>query len=908
MSWRRQLSLIRGLFFRGKQASDLEEEIRVHVEMEEQENLESGLSPRDARAAALRSFGNTTRAQETSVEMWRWHWFESLLQDIRYALRLLRRSPGFAVTMILILAAGIGANTAIFSLMNAVMLKSLPVQEPERLVLFGDAGSSGSTDDFPSEPMSLFSHPFYRDIRQRNTVFSDVAAVLSIPLRSYGKLEGDDRLEPLTLHLVSDRYFSMLGVNPVLGVTFAGDDNEAEGSQPIAVASYSWWKTRYGGEPSVIGTKITIGVTVYTIVGVAPPEFFGTTVGESPDLWIPLTMQRQLSPGWHGLNDPMFQSLYILARLGPGVNMEQAEAHANVLYRQSLRDYVGPQPSKQRVEDIQRAQICLTPAANGISDLRRHFSNSLLVLMAVVALVLLIACANIANLLLARSRARQRETAIRMALGAGRARLIRQLVTECVLLGGLGGALGIALAVLADKVLILMVSGGSEPIPLNVTIDGHVLIFTLMVSVVTALLFGLAPALRATRLDVELALKDGRGSTSSRERSPLARSLVIVQVGLSLALLTAAGLFLRSLRNLTKVDTGFEGNHVLTFELHEAPLGYQEDGRLEALYQQIEERVSVLPGVRAAGISFFTFNQGGWTDEVWTQDGTTTVGSGRTVWHNVVGPGYFNAMGIPLVAGRFFGPQDSAGSPKVEIINEEMARTLFPGVSPIGRRFGLKAPDHSGDFEVIGVVKDAKQTSLWEKPKMADYFPHSQRIQYLPNLVVRSSADFASTEAAVRRTIHEIDPNLPVSAATTLARQVDRSLAREKMIARLSEFFAALAVFLACVGIYGLMSYAVSRRANEIGVRMALGATPGRVLRLILREIFLLVALGLALGSAVVLASQRLVSGLLFQVVPTEARSILAAMLLLLATAMLSGYLPARRASSIDPVIALRNE
>ena len=908
MSWRRQWWRLREWFHRDWRDHDLEEEMRAHVEMEEQENLESGLSPQEAHSAAMRRFGNMTLAREESARMWTWRWLENLLQDARGTFRLFRRSPGFCVATILILALGIGANTAVFSLMDAVMLKSLPVQEPGQLVLFGDKSATGSTNDFPRDAASLFSYPFYREVRQKNSVFTDVAAVLSIPLAPYGKMEGSTNPEPFKVQLVCGSYFSMLGVNPILGRALNDQDDLVAGGSPVAVASYSWWKRRLGNDPSALGTKITISETVYTVIGIAPPEFFGTTVGESPDLWIPLAMEAQLSPGWNGLNNNLFQSLYIIARLKSGVSTAEAEANTNLLFKQALRDYAGTQPSKENLEDIQHARIDLTSAASGLSDLRRRFSTSLQVLMAVVALVLLIACANIANLLLARSRVRQRETAIRMAIGAGRSRLIRQFVTESLVLGTIGGMIGVGLAMLGDKLLLAMVSGGPEPVPLSVNIDGRVLGFTLGVSLLTALLFGVVPAIRGTRLDLQRSLKDGRAFTSDRTRNSLAQWLIVVQVALSLILLVGAGLFLRSLKNLSHVNTGFDANQVLTFTISESSAGYKEDGRLEALHKELEERVIRLPGVRAASVSFFTFNEGGWTDPVWTDNNTTTTTTGDSIWHNVVGADYFQAMGIPLLAGRSFGPQDTTSSQKVAIISQNMARTLFPGMSAIGRHFGIEGPTHRNDFEVIGVAGDAKHTSLREPPKMADYFPHSQQIQYLPNFVVRSSADFGSTASAVRRTIREIDGNLPVSVAATLADQVDHSLAREKMIARLCEFFAAIAVFLACVGIYGLMSYAVNRRTSEIGLRMALGATQGGMRWLIVREILVMVAIGLAVGSALALTGGRLLTSLLFGIAPTDGMTIIVAMAVLLSTAVLAGYLPARRASSIDPMIALRYE
>src|SRR6266700_1356626 len=539
----------------------------------------------------------------------------NLLQDLKYALRMLRRSPGFTAVAVLSLALGIGANTAIFSLLNAVLLRELPVQNLSQLVLFGTGRPAGSTDGCCAT--DLYSYLFYREMRQKNQVFSDTSAMLSLLFGGmHGAVGGSASLEPMNVQLVSGRYFPMLGVKPILGRAFTQAEDEPAGGHPVAMVSYSWWKRGFNRDPAVVGKTVKLGSTIYTIIGVAPPEFFGTKVGESPDLWIPLSMDEQVSPGWNGLDNKWFQSLYILARLKPGVTVAQAEANVNLLARQIWHEYVGPVLSKQQQEDLQHAQIQLTPAARGLSRLRFQFSRPLQILMAVVGLVLLIACANIANLLLARATTRQREIAVRLALGAGRTRLIRQMLTESLLLALLGGALGVMFASWASEALLAMVSAGPERLPLNVAPDARVLAFTLLLSLGTALLFGIAPALRATRVDLSPSLKEGRGMAAVASRSPLAKALIVSQVALSLVLLIGAGLFLRSLVNLASVDAGFNKENVLLFAIDPVDVGYKEDARLVNLYQQIEQRVSAQPGVRAASVSFFTFSQGLWTDPV----------------------------------------------------------------------------------------------------------------------------------------------------------------------------------------------------------------------------------------------------------------------------------------------------
>jgi cell division protein FtsX len=515
------------------------------------------------------------------------------------------------------------------------------------------------------------------------------------------------------------------------------------------------------------------------------------------------------------------------------------------------------------------------------------FSEPLRILMAVVGLVLLIACANIANLLLARSTARARELAVRQALGAGRSRLIRQWLTESLMLALAGGALGIAFASAASRLLLRMVSDGRTALSLNVGLDMRLLLFTLMVTLATALLFGTIPAFRATRVQVTDSLKQGRGQTGGSSKGPLARALVVLQVALSLVLLVGAGLFVRALMNLNNVDTGFNKENVIRLRVDPSSAGYKEDTRLENLYRQIEQRVSAIPGVRAASFSIFTFNEGTWNNSVWVQgypEGHRDV----AVHHNAVGDGYFAAMGIPVLAGR--------------------TRTLFPAGSPIGKHYGRGGADHAGDIEVIGVVKDVKYNSLDEPAQPGDYLPYSQNVRYLNDFEVRYSGDSAAMVAAIRQAIHDVDFTLPVSDVTTLDEQVARSVTTQRLVAQLSSFFGVLAMFLSCIGIYGLMSYVVSRRTNEIGVRMALGAKPVDVLWLVMRESLLLVAAGTAIGVPVALAAQRLVASMLFGLRPNEPVTLVGGVGLLLLVAALAGYLPARRASRIDPMISLRYE
>jgi predicted permease len=584
--------------------------------------------------------------------------------------------------------------------------------------------------------------------------------------------------------------------------------------------------------------------------------------------------------------------------------MAQATTSVSLLFQQILRHLRGSL-SQDDAKALKEKRIPLTPMATGLSGLRREFSDPLKILMGIAGLVLLIACANIANLLLARSSARTREFAVRQALGAGRGRLVRQLLTESMMLALAGGALGVAFAAVASRLLLRLVSGGPEAVPLNLAIDSRMLLFTLAVTLVTALLFGTIPAMRATRLELTQSLKDRQGAATVRGKGLLAKSLIISQVAFSLLLVVAAGLFLRSLVNLTRVDLGFDKQNVLFLHLDESSAGYKDDEpRIYALYGQITERVNALPGVHGAGFSSFVFHEGSWNGSVMVPGAEKSPDV--DVKHNVITTGYFSALHIPLLAGRNFGPQDTATSQKVAIISERMARTMFPKGNPIGRHYTLGG--NNDETEVIGIVKDVKFGSLQEDPETLDYVPATQHPMYLGDFVVRYTGDFSSVSSAVRQTIHEIDHTLPITNVTTLDEWVARSITDQRVVAQLSTFFGLLAIFLSAIGIYGLMSYVVSRRTNEIGIRMALGAERMHVRWLVMREVLMLVAAGIAIGVPAALLSSKLVASMLFGLSATDAASMLAAIAVMLAIAALAGYLPARRASRIDPMVALRYE
>jgi len=895
---RRRLAM---LTHRGRFQRDLDEEMRLHLDIRTEQQIASGCAPEEAHRLARRRFGNMTQMKEKSQMTWGWDWLETLLQDVNYGLRSMLRTPAITLVALISLALGIGANTAIFSFLDAVMLRSLPVRDPQQLVKLGVEDPGGITDAFVNT--ELFSNPFYRQFQDENSVFSETAAEFSMTNEVHGFLDGRPESQLIRVHAVSGNYFDTLGVGAQIGRTIIDSDDSSKGSHPVLVISDGFWNRAFGADPAILTHKIRLGNVIYAIVGVAQPQFFGTKVGEAPDAWAPLSMEDVIPPGWGKYDDDRHKALYVFGRLKPGVTMEQATANTNLLFPQILRGFTNAEPTQEDLTKLAHRHVELKSLARGISDLRGTYSEPLIVLMAVVGLVLLIACANIANLLLARSTARARELVVRQALGASRTRIMRQLLTESLLLALTGGALGIGLAAIANRLLLSMISQGSDTVPLDVSLNLRLMTFTFAVAVSTAILFGTVPALRATRLQLVENLKGGRGVSTTVGRSSLAKILVISQVALSLVLTVAASLFLRTLVNLNRVDAGFNKENVLRLDIDSNITGYKDnDPRLTALFKQIEDRVSTLPEVEAASFSSFTFGDGVWSSGIRVPG--LADSRRENVIHNVVGNGYFDTMKIPILAGRGFTPSDTATSRHVVLISEHVAHIFFPGGSPIGHTYFI-GPD---EREVIGVVGDVKIFGLQGPVDAVDYLPYTQREWGFGGFEVRYSGDFAVISNEVQQAIHAVDRRLPITNVMTLDAKVARSFTNQTIIAELSAFFGLLAVFLSCIGLYGLMTYLVNQRTGEIGIRMALGADRLKVAGQVLREIGLLLVVGIVVGLPLILGGIRLAHSMLFGLNGADPFSLITAAVLLLFAGLMAGYLPARRASSINPVTALRND
>jgi predicted permease len=855
---------------------------------------------------------------------------QTLLRDLRYGFRQLMKNPGFTAVAVLSLALGIGANTALFSLVDAVLLKMLPVKKPEELVLFkwmmtqrGMFGlHSGSINRDSATGLrtgTSFSYPAFEHFRAKTTTLSDVFAFAPIQQLN---VSVDGQAEIAEGQLVTGGFFTGLGAPLMLGraITDAEDRTAAD---PVAVISYRYWQRRFGLDAGVVGRTVNVNNVPFTIIGVTPPQFQGTMqIGDSPDLSIPMALEPRLIRGRSEMHEAWYWWVRVMGRLKSGVSAEEARAELEGVFQQNALEGWNALPANRRPpdygpRDLPRMQIA--PGSQGLNDVRQAYVQPLRVLMIVVVLTLLIACANVANLLLARATVRRQEVAVRLALGAGRWRLVRQLLTESLLLAFAGAALGWMLAWWSKDLLLLWHPWSGGRLSVELKLDGRVLGFTVAVASFTSLLFGLAPALRATRIELTQALK-GNAHGSSNSLSLLSKSLVVAQVAVSLALLVGAGLFVRTLRNLQQVDLGFNAENVLLFRVDPRLNGY-DDERVALLYQQMVERIEAIPGVRSATISRHPLLSGSSANgPAYAEGREPKTATDSIVYQQRIRWNFFETMEIPLVAGRSLTPQDDERAPKVAVINQTMARRFFGEENPIGKRIGFGRRENSSQIEIVGVVKDAKYTGQREEIPSTAYLPYPQQPLSQMNFEVRTAGDPNLLIGAVRQAVRQADSNLPLFDIKTQKGQADASLAQERLFAGLTGFFGLLALLLGCIGLYGVMAYSVAQRTREIAIRMALGATQKNVLRRVIGQGMLLAGIGIAIGAAVAFALARLIasnadfeltrflSGFFYGVRTTDPLTFVIVSLLLAIVAFVACCVPAVRATKVDPMAALRNE
>ncbi len=854
----------------------------------------------------------------------------SFWQDLRYGFHMLVKHKSFTTVAVLTLALGVGANTALFSVVDAVLLKKLPVTDPDRLVLFratwnrekfGTGGYNGSNQHDPATGLTNgTSFPFqtFSRLRQEKGVLSDVFAFSSVDLN----LNAGGQAEVVNGQVVSGNYYSTLGVPALIGRVITDADDNA-GSTPVAVLSHRYWVSHFGGDKRVVGRQVNLNNIAFTIIGVTPPGFEGTgQVGSSQDVSIPLAWEPQVAGERTYLKGAGIWWLRLMGRLKPGATLEQARATLEGAFQQSVLEHRAARQAQSKnpirlLEPKDYPRLAIDSGSQGEMNARRFLTKPLRLLFGVVGLVLLIACANVANLLLVRATSRQKEIAVRLALGASRWRLMRQLLTENLLLALLGGGLGVLFALWIKDGLLAVTDWGTRGMEaLNPRLDLQVLSFTFGLSCLTGIIFGIVPSLRATRLDLAPTLKDtGRGS-SGHTRSLLSKSLVVAQVSISVLLLIGAGLLIRTLRNLQHVETGFNTSNLLLFSVDPRLIGYKDD-RLTDLYQQMFEHLEAVPGVQSVTFSRHALLALGATSSSLYLPGVKTSSDGRSVEngevhvHNVR-ENFLQTMGIPLLLGRSLTPQDDARGPQVAIVNQTFARTYFPTENPIGKRFGFDS-EKPDEIEIIGLARDAKYTSQRDDTPPTAYISWKQSLHSMgfATFAVRTASDPASYVGAVRQAVRDVDSNLPINGIKTQLEQADEAMAMERLFAKLLSLFGLVAQQLAAIGLYGVLAYSVSQRTHEIGIRMALGASRANVLKMILRQGMILTFVGVALGlgGAYVLTKylDRLTT-MLFGVEPRDPLTFGVIAALLTVVALTACMIPARRATKVDPLVALRYE
>jgi predicted permease len=904
----------RSFFRRTAVSQEIDQELQFHLGQQMEKYLRSGLTREEATRRVRLEFGGLTQIKEDCREARGVSFVEHIGQDVRYAMRMFGRTPGFSVVVVMTLALGIGANTAVFSLINAVLLKMLPVKDPQQLVQFSKLRPDASQND-------LFSYPEVELFQHETHAFSGVFAFanlgsVNVEVNGHGDIANGQ--------VVSGNYFSTLGVSAMLGRTMDPADDQLAGGSAVAVVSYKYWRERLAGDPAVAGKKIVVNNYPFTIIGVTPPEFFGLQPGQPVDVSVPLKMIAPLRPAYamtgtryDVLTWPTRAVFFIMGRLLPGVTAPNAAARMEPLFRRAMNDeatgLAGTVEDSPRDREMRRqARLQLAAGGQGLAALRERFSKPLWILMAAVGLLLLTACANVATLLLARAQFRQHEMAARLVLGARRLRLMQQLITESVLLALAGGVLGIGLAFWASGSLMALMKHLGSPIVLSVRPDLRVLGFTLAMSVLTAILFGLIPAWRLVRTDMPSGLVPNmQGAGKSAGRSHTTKALIALQVAVSLVLMVGAGLLVRSLQNLKNFYPGFRTDNVLLFDVNARLLGCTV-AQTNALYRRLIDQIDALPGIRRTSFSIDPPFSGGFGETGPTIEGYQPAsGSAPLIAGvNALGPRYFETLETPVLLGRDFTGEDDASAPRVAIINKRVAHDIFGDTSPIGRR--LSIPRWAGDkswYSIVGVVADAKSEDLREAVRPMVYVPTEQTVVPAGVTFEMRTASDASTEApAVLRAVAQVDGRLSLSGMRTLNDQMDDSLMQERLVASLAGLFGILAVLLASVGLYGVMAYTVSRKTNEIGIRMALGSGRIQIAGLVLREAFLMVLAGLVLGIPAAMATAHLLRSQLYGLGPYDPMTMVVAVGVITGIALPACYLPATRAMRIDPMAALRYE
>ncbi len=902
------MSWLHRLFSRDRLDKDLDKELQFHVESQVRDLVAAGVPIAEAKRRALASFGGIEPIREMTHDARGTRWVEDFSRDIRYAFRTMRRSPAFTIAAVLSLAVGIGANTAIFTIVNALLIRPLPVSHPEQLQFLNIAGYDQASD-------SRFSYPKFKDYQAQLTNASLAAMTRTVRMQV---LAGNDNAELALGQLVSGEWFRVLGVPAAAGRVFSPDDNTTMDGHPVVVISHAYWLRRFGGSAAAIGSTIRVSGVPMTVIGVAAENFSGLAVGESVDFWAPAMMQSRLRYASNADIDDAdskkpwvpqdgIRWLWLVARIVPPVSTSQVQAEAQTMFHRNLEQAAATVSDKAAREYFLRGRLELAPAARGTSEMRDTFGRAVLVLMSTAALVLLIACANLANLLMARSASRGREFALRLALGAGRGRLIRQLLTEALALSLLAGAASVFLAEFGAHALLRLASDGPAPIAMDVSIDWATGAFAAGISVATGLLFGLLPALRLSRSTAHDAMKSGGRVAGTAGGSLASRALVVVQVALSLLLLIGATLFVRTLHNLLSADAGFEREHVVQARFDARTSGYTP-ATLPGLHHRLLDGAAALPGARSVAIAKCgPVANCHSTSDITVPGRTNGVGNDADVQEDDVSAAYFETVGMKLISGRTFGPYDTDHSPLVAVVNETMARHFFGDANPVGKHFQY---DKNSVFEVVGLVRDAKVNGLREPtPRMA-YYPIDQHPdEFIRNVYARVAGPVDLAREGMRPMVAAVDQNLAVREVVTLEDLAERTVARERLVSELTGAFGLLAVLVACLGLYGTVSYSVARRTNEIGIRMALGASLASVRWLVLRETMWLILAGAAVGLAVTLPLLQFINALLYGLSPRDPVTLMSAVSTLLVVGVIAAWaIPAWRASRVSPVTALRAE